>query len=145
MSYQDITLTSGATTVTIPGDQMVWTDRRSRNLVAQNIEIAANGAAIIEEFQQIGTYPITLVATGINKVTRDTVNQLLALCDAPLTAPMTLVYNDGTVLSVRWNFFQNGGSGSNAAVVDAATVFPTFPESDADLCTLTLRLIQASA
>jgi hypothetical protein len=143
MSYQNITLVSGATTITLPG-QMVWTDRRSRNLVAQNVEIAANGAPIIEEFQQIGAYPITLVAKGAGDtwVDKAVVDQLLALADAPLASPMTLTYNDGTVITVRFRY-------SAGPAVEADLIYPLFPEDvDVPLTTaysLTLRLFQASA
>lgn len=140
MSYQDITLVSGSTTVTLPGD-MLWTDRRARSVVAQNIQIAANGAVVVEEFQQIGGFPVTLVARGAGDtwVTQDVVDQLMALADAPQTSPMTLTYNDGTVVSVRFSY--NG----TTPAVDAAPVLPIFPMSGSDGYSLTLRLRQASA
>lgn len=140
-TYDDITLVSGATTITLP-KEMEWIDRRSRNLVTQNIEMATNGAPIIEEFQQLGAYPITLVAKGDQDtwVDLDQIESLQTLADAPLTSPMTLTYNDGTVLSVR--FLYDGTS----PAVQATPVLAMFPESDSPIgFALTLKLIQASA
>jgi hypothetical protein len=140
-TYQDITLTSGATTVTLPAD-MEWTDRLSRNLVAQNIERAANGANVVEEFQMQGGYPITLVALGPGDtwVSQAVVKQLQDLADAPQGSPMTLVYNDGTSITVRFAY-----SGTTPAV-EAKPVVRIFPrDDDESYCSLTLRLIQASA
>ena len=140
MSYADITLVSGATTITLPA-AMDWLDRRSRNLVAQNVEIAANGAAIIEEFQQQGCYPITLVAKGKSDtwVRQPVIDALLALADSPLVTPMTLTYNDGTAVLCRFRY-----DGTTPAV-DASPVTPVFPYDDDTGYSLTLRLIQASA
>jgi hypothetical protein len=141
MTYQAITLVNGVDTITLPAD-MEWTDRRSRNVVAQSREIAANGAQIIEEFQQIGGYPVTLVAGGRGDtwVDQDTVDALMAWADAPLTAPMTLVYNDGTVVPVRFRY------DGNTPAVDAAPVTDKiFPRDGTFGHSLTLRLLQASA
>jgi hypothetical protein len=140
MSYQDITLTSGATTLTLPGD-MVWTDRRRRSVMAQNVEIAANGTLIIEEFQQVGGYPITLVAAGAGDtwVLQDAIDALIALADQPLATPMTLTYNDGTVVSVR---FRHEGS---TPAVQANVLYSIFPQDGTTPYSLTLRLMQASA
>ena len=140
MSYADITLVSGLTTITLPAD-MEWSDRRTRNLVAQNVEIAANGAQIIEEFQQIGGYPITLVAAGKDDtwVNQSVIDALLALADLPLTSPMTLTYNDGTVMSCRFRY-----DGTSPAV-EALPVYRQFPRDGSFPHSLTLRLRQASA
>lgn len=143
MSYQEITLVSGATTVTLPG-RMVWTDRRARNLVAQHVEVQASGAPAIEEFQQIGGYPITLVARGRGDtwVMKDAVDALIGLADSPLATPATLTYNDGTVILVRFRY----GEGP---AVDAQLIEPLYPEDESVRLTLayslTLRLMQASA
>lgn len=136
----DITLASGATTITLPGD-MYWSDRFVRSLVATNVEIASNGAAIIEEFQQIGGYPITLEPWNAidTWVPRSTVEALNALADAPLTSPMVFTYNDGTVVTVR---FRRDGGG---LPVEARPVYPIFPEDGNTPYFLTLRLMQASA
>jgi hypothetical protein len=138
--FADITVVSGATTVTLPGG-MEWIDRRQRNIVAQNIEIAANGAPIIEEFAQIGGYPVTLQARGNGHiwVPQSAVDALITLADAPLAAPMILTYNDGTVVSVRFRY------DASSIAVDAAPVYVEFPQSSATPYSLTLRLIQASA
>lgn len=141
MSYQDITLVSGATTITLPAD-LIWVDRRSRSVMAQNIERATNGAAIIEEFQGIGAYPITLVGSdsrGNTWVGQDTIDALTTLADQALAAPMTLTYNDGTVVSVR---FRHDGTG---AAVDAQPLYSIFPQDGTTPYLLTLRLMQASA
>src|SRR5258708_2257114 len=100
MSYQDITIVSGATTITLPGG-MTWIDRRTFDPVAQSIQRSATGAQIIEEFQMIGGYPITLVARGDGDewVYRPEIDALRTLAATPLTSPMTLTYNDGTVMS----------------------------------------------
>jgi hypothetical protein len=138
-TFQDITLVSGATTVTLPGG-MQWTNRRSRNIVTQNIEVTLGGSQVIEEFQQQGGYPITLRAGGNGDiwVYRPQIIALQALADAPLTSPMTLTYNDGTVISVRFSYV-------NGNAVDAAPVVVSFPEDDTTPYSLTLNLIQASA
>lgn len=140
MTYQAITLVSGATTITLPAD-MDWPDRRSRNLVAQNRETAANGAQIVEEFQQIGGYPITLVAKGRDDtwVDESVIDALIALADAPLVAPMTLTYNDGTVITVRFRY-----EGATPAV-EGPDVYRMYPHDGTFPHALTLRLIQASA
>lgn len=140
MSYADITLVSGATTITLPA-AMEWVDRRARNLVAQNVEFAANGAQIIEEFQQQGGFPITLVAKGKDDtwVRRPQIDALLALADSPLIAPMTLTYNDGTTYLCRFRY-----DGATPAI-DALPVSPLFPQDDTTGYSLTLRLRQASA
>ena len=139
-AYAAITLVSGATTITLP-QEMEWPDRRSRSLVTQNIEMAANGAPIIEEFQQLGAYPITLVAKGDGDtwVDKSQIDALQTLADAPLASPMTLTYNDGTVVSVR--FYYNG----TTPPIEAAPLIAMFPESATSPYTLTLHLIQASA
>jgi hypothetical protein len=140
MTYQAITLVSGATTITLPAD-MLWTDRRSFDPVAQNIERSASGAQIIEEFQMVGGYPITLVARGRGDtwVRRPQVDALRTLAATPLASPMTLTYNDGTVMSCRFRY-----SGSTPAV-DAKPVKEIFPEDDSSGYSLTLNLMQASA
>jgi hypothetical protein len=134
------TLQSGATTITLP-DDLIWIDRYTRSLVSQNVEIAANGAAVIEEFQQIGAYPITLAPyNGVDTwVPRSTVDALQTLSDSPQSSPMTFTYNDGTVVLVR---FRRDG---NTPPVDAQPVYPIFPEDGTSPYFLTLRLIQASA
>lgn len=138
--YQDITLVSGATTITLPAE-MEWIDRRSRNLVAQNIEVATSGARIIEEFKQIDGFPVTLVAKGDGDtwVGQAEVDALMVLADDPLVAPMTLTYNDGTVVSVRFRY--EGGT----PAVESAPLIAMFPMSDTTAYVLTLRLMQASA
>jgi len=142
-TFQDITLVSGATTVTLPG-QMVWTDRRAYNLVAQQRDFGANGAQIIEEWQQQGGYPITLVAGGAGDtwITESVVDALRALAAAPLTAPMTLTYNDGSTYSVRFRY-------TDGIAVDAQMIRPQYPSDSSELLSqaysLTLRLLQASA
>jgi hypothetical protein len=139
-TYDDITLVSGATTITLP-QGMDWTDRKKRNLVAQQRDRGANGSLIVEEWQAQGGYPITLVALGDQDewVTQDVVDALTALADAPLTSPMTLTYNDGTVLSVRFRY------DGDTPAVDADAVVGYFPRDDTFAYSLTLRLIQASA
>jgi hypothetical protein len=138
-TYQDITLVAGDVTVTLPAD-MEWTDRRSRNLVAQNVEVSLGGSLIVEEFQQQGGYLVTLVARGNGDtwVAQSVIDQLLALADAPLEAPMTLTYNDGTVVNVRFSY-------ASGVAVDATPVYVSFPQDDSTPYSLTLRLIQASA
>jgi len=140
MTYQAITLVSGATTVTLPAD-MVWNDRHSFDPVAQNREISAGGSQIIEEFEQSGGYPITLVAGGRNNtwVRRPQIVALRALAAAPLTSPMTLTYNDGSIHSVRFRYE------GNTPAVAARSVVDIFPEDDNTGYSLTLRLFQASA
>lgn len=139
-TFADITIVSGGTTITLPGG-MEWIDRRSRSLVAQNIEFAANGAAIIEEFGQIGAYPITLQARGNGHIWVDqsVVDACQALADAPLWAPMTMTYNDGTVETVRFYYANNQNP------VDASPVLVAYPLEVTSGYSLTLRLIQASA
>lgn len=140
MTYQAITLVSGATTVTLPAD-MKWTDRRSRNVVAQSVQIAANGAVIVEEFQQLGGFPVTLVAGGDGDtwVTQDVIDALITLADSPQTSPMTLTYNDGSTLTVRFAY------DTSQPAVEAAPVLWAFPFAGGDGYSLTLRLRQASA
>jgi hypothetical protein len=143
MTYQAITLVSGGTTVTLPAD-MRWTDRRGRDLVATSVTIQASGAPVIEEFQQIGGYPITLVAGGAGDTWVDeaSIDQLVALADSPLTTPMTLTYNDGTVVLVRFR------RGTDGIAVDAQQIHATFPSDSSvplsQAYSLTLRLMQAS-
>jgi hypothetical protein len=134
----NITLVSGATTVTLPND-LEWTDRYKRNLVSQNREVTAAGSMIIEEFQQAGGYPITLVATEQYWVVKGLVDALMALADSPLPAPMTLTYNDGTVISVRFRY------DGDTPAVEADPVWDAIPRDDTFPHILTLRLIQASA
>jgi hypothetical protein len=139
--YDDITLVSGVTTVTLPSG-MDWIDRKKRNLVAQQRDRGANGSQIIEEWQAQGGYPITLVARGDQDewVTQDVVDALEALADAPLSVPMTLTYNDGTTYSVRFRY-----ESETTPAVEADPVLGYFPRDDTFNYSLTLRLIQASA
>jgi hypothetical protein len=146
-TFQEITLVSGATTITLPG-QMLWPDRRAYNLVAQQRDFGANGSQIIEEWQQQGGFPITLVAGGAGDtwVTEDVVDALRTLAGAPLVSPMTLTYNDGSTYSVRFRYQDNN---SPVLAVEANPIRLTFP-SDATVLlsqaySLTLRLLQAIA
>lgn len=142
-TFQDITLVSGATTVTLRG-QMVWIDRRSTSLVATQRDFGGNGSQIIEEWQQQGGFPITLVAKGAGDtwIDKDAVDALRALAASPLASPMTLTYNDGSTYTVRFRHF-------DAPAVDAQLIYPLYPESSAvPLSTkysLTLKLYQASS
>lgn len=142
MTYQAITLTKGDVTVTLPGG-MRWIDRRSRNLVVANVEIQANGAPVIEEFQQIGAYPITLVAGGAGDiwVMEPEIDALLELADSPLDGPMTLTYNDGTVVLVRFRY----GEGPAVDAQQIRALYPSDPSVPlSQAYSLTLRLMQAS-
>jgi hypothetical protein len=134
----NITLVSGATTITF-GPELEWVNRFKRNVVAQNREIAANGAQIIEEFQQIGGYPITLTTMADTWVEQSIVVALQALADSPMTSPMTLTYNDGTEVSVR--FLYDGAT----PAVEADPIWDAIPRDANFPHTLTIRLVQASA
>jgi hypothetical protein len=138
-TFLDITLVSGATTITIPGDALEWVDRYKRNLVAQNREITAGGSQVVEEFQQVGGYPITLATTDGTWISKAIVDALLALADAPLTTPMTLTYNDGTTYLVRFLY-----DGSTSAI-DAEPVWDGFPRDSSFPHTLTIRLVQSAS
>jgi len=141
----DITLVSGATTITLP-KEMEWVDRFTRNLVAQNVEITAGGSQVIEEFQQQGGFPITLVARGANDtwVTRDVIAALQTLADTPLAEPMELTYNDGTVVLCRFRYNGNTPAVNAIPVTVQSGHFQIFPEDDDSPYALTLSLFQAS-
>jgi hypothetical protein len=142
MTYQAITLVKGSTTITLPAD-MQWPDRRSANLVAQAVTEQASGAIVIEEFQKIGGYPITLIAGGAGDVwvTESVIDALRTLAGSPLDGPMTFTYNDGTVVLVRFRYI-------DGIAVDAQMIHPIYPSDSSEplsqAYSLKLNLMQAS-
>lgn len=126
-------------TVVLP-DDLQWIDEFGWLPTAQQVEIAADGALIIEESAQLAGRPITLEGrmdgnTGFALVTRATVAALRALAAAPVAAPLVLQLEDGRVFDVR---FRHG----DGVAVEAKPMKHVAPHEDTDLYSLTLRLMQ---
>lgn len=128
-----------AGTVTLPGD-MQWVDEFTWLPTAQQVEVACSGALIVEESVQLAGRPITLQArmegnTGFALVERSVLSALRALAAVGRTAPLTLVLEDLRSFSVMFRH-------SDGLAVEAVPIKHIVPPADADLYSLTVRLMQ---
>lgn len=135
----DITLGSvSAGTVTLPGD-MQWTDEFAWLPTAAQVEVACNGAVLVEESAQLAGRPITLEGrmdgnTGFAIPTRAVINALRAMAAVPRQSALTLTLEDGRTFAVR---FRHGDG-----AFEARPIKHIVPAQDADLYSLTLRLME---
>jgi hypothetical protein len=125
--------------ITLPGD-MQWIDEFDWSPVAQQVEITTGGSLLVEESAQLAGRPITLSAplngnVGFALPTRAVVAALQSLCNTPHSTSMLLTLDDGRTFNVRFDY-------SNGTPVEAAPIKHIVPQDDADLYTLTLRLMQ---
>ena len=132
-----MSITLGA--VELQGD-MQWVDEYRWSAVAQQVEIASDGALWIEESAQQAGRPITLEAqfsgsVGFALPTRAVIAQLHALAATPLLAPLLLTLEDGRTFNVRFRY-------GDGVPVEAVPIKHIVPAQDDDLYTLTLRLLQ---
>ena len=135
----DITLGSiSAGTVTLPGD-MQWTDEFMWLPTAAQVEVACDGAVLVEESAQLAGRPITLEGrldgnVGFALPTRAVINTLRAMAAVPRQSPLTLTLEDGRTFSVRFRHADGA--------IEARPMKHIVPAEDADLYSLTLRLMQ---
>lgn len=125
--------------VALPAD-LQWSDEFTWLPTAHQVELACDGALIVEESAQLAGRPITLEgrmegSTGFALVSRATVTALRALASAPQLVPLSLLLEDGRTFDVR---FRHG----DGAAVEAKPMKHIAPHEDADLYSLTLRLMQ---
>lgn len=134
-----ITLGSvSAGTVSLPGD-MQWVDEFTWLPTAAQVEVACNGALIIEESAQLAGRPITLEgrlegSVGFAMPDRATILALRAMASVPQAAPLTLTLEDGRVFTVRFRHADGA--------IEAQPLKHIVPAEDTDLYSLTLRLMQ---
>ncbi len=84
-------------------DDLLWVDEFDWNPVAQDIDRSLTGALMIQEQAKLYGRPITL--TGGDEagwVSRETVNQLTAVCEQT-NKTMTLVLPDNNTFTVIFN------------------------------------------
>lgn len=121
--------------VTLPGDllwsdELTWTDRK------QSERISLAGGNIIQRSTQQAGRPITLTTrTGV-LVTRQQVDDLLALANDENTDTFTVTHPDARTFLCT---FRHGGNGP----VDGVPIQPYDTPDPDDPCTLTLRLMTA--
>ena len=125
--------------VTLPGD-MQWIDEFDWTAVTQQVEISTAGSLLVEASKQLAGRPITLQAPLSGGIafalpTRAVVKALQALADTATDTPMLLTLDDGRTFNVRFDY-------SHGTPVEAAPIKHIVPQDDADLYTLTLRLMQ---
>lgn len=125
--------------LTLP-DGLQWTDEFTWLPVAQQVDIAFNGALVIEESAQLAGRPITLQSgqSGSNywgMAKRDLVEDLRGLAAEPLADPLTLVLADGRSFTVRFRY--DNGPALEAQPWKAYDAFV-----DDDYYSITLRLMQ---
>ena len=135
-----LTLTSGATVITLPED-LQWVDEFTPWKVAQVLEHSLTGALIVHESAKLVGRPITL-QSGPNFawVARSVVDQLRALEDVANGVNMTLVipdYPSGT-RSFTVRFRRDSGA------IEAAQIKFKSPPAPTDYYSLVLRLIQVT-
>lgn len=132
-----ITLTSGATTVTLPED-LQWVDEFQPWAVSQVQEFSLTGALIIHESARLAGRPITLQSgSDFAWVTRATVDALRALSEVAPGPLMTLslpAYPSGArTFSVRFRRDQ--------PCIEAAPIKHKTPPAPTDYYSLVLRLM----
>lgn len=132
-------MTTQLATIELP-DDMQWIDEFTWLPVAQQVDIASDGALHIEESVQLAGRPVTLEgrlegSVGFALPARSTIVALHALAQTPRTDPMTLLLPDGRSFNVM---FRHG----DGVAVEAHPIKHIVPAEDADLYTLTLRLMQ---
>lgn len=136
-----ITLGSiAAGTVTLPGD-MQWMDEFTWLPTASQVEIASNGALLIEESVQLAGRPITLEgrmdgSVGFALPTRAVLVALRAMAAVVHQDPLTLTFEDASTYQVR--FRHDAGT----PAVEATPMKHIVPALETDFYSLTLRLIQ---
>lgn len=132
-------MTTQLATIVLP-DDMEWIDEFQWQPAAQQIEVASNGALLVEESVQLAGRPITLEGriegnVGFALPTRAVIKQLQDLASAAHVTPLTLTLHDGRSFDVLFRR-------TDGAAVEARPLKHIAPHDDADLYALTLRLMQ---
>jgi hypothetical protein len=135
-----LTLTSGATVITLPED-LQWVDEFAPWKVAQVFEHSLSGALIVQESAKLAGRPITL-QSGSNYAwaTRETVEALQAL-EAVANGPnMTLSVptHEAANRTFTVRFRRDTGA------IEAAQIKLILPPAPTDWYSLTLRLMQVA-
>ena len=126
-------------TIALPAD-MEWPDEFTWSPVAQQVDIASDGALIVEASAQLAGRPVTLQSRqdgniGFAWVNRATVTALYDLAATPSNDPMTLLLHDGRSFNVLFRY-------ADGAPVEAHPLQHLAPHVDADQYLLILRLMQ---
>lgn len=135
----DITLGSlSAGFVTLPGD-MQWMDEFTWLPTTAQVELACDGALLVEESAQLAGRPITLEgrmdgSTGFALPTRAVLVALRAMAAVPWQNPLTLTFADGSSYTVRFRHADGA--------IEAKPMKHIVPAADTDFYSLTLRLMQ---
>ncbi len=142
MTDLTITLTSGATVVTLPGD-LQWVDEMTPWKVAQVYETTLTGALLITESARLAGRPITLQSgADFGWVQRSVIEQLQALIDVPNGPVMTLALPDYPVGSGTRDFSVRFRRDTGA--IESAQLKHKTPPAPTDYYSLVLRLMQVS-
>ena len=125
--------------ITLP-DDIQWIDEYQFSPVAQQVDIALNGALIIEGSKQLAGRPITLEgrlegSIGFSAISRETLEALRELSYDILDEPLELTLHDGRTFNVRFRF-------SDGAPVEAVPFKHIAPHYAADYYFPTIRLMQ---
>lgn len=121
-------------------DDLEWVDEFQWLPTAQQVDVASDGALIVEESAQQAGRPITLQGRfdgreGFALITRATVVALRALAATPRDTPMLLTLADGRTFNVLFRH-------TDGVAVEAQAMHHVVPHDDADLYAITIRLMQ---
>lgn len=142
MTDLTITLTSGATTVTLPGD-LQWVDEMTPWKVAQVYEHTLTGALMISESARLAGRPITLQSgADYGWVQRSAIEQLQALVEVANGPVMTLAIPDYPVGSGNRTFSVRFRRDTGA--LESAQLKHRTPPAPTDWYSIVLRLMQVS-
>lgn len=131
-------ITLGA--IVLPFD-MEWTDEFNWLPTAQQVEVASDGALIVEESAQLAGRPITLEGrldgnVGFAPTARSTVIALRTLAATPRDTPLLLTLGDDRTFNVLFRH------ADGAPAVEAKAYKHIVPQYADDRYSLTLRLMQ---
>lgn len=120
-------------------DDLEWLDEFHWLPTVQQVEVACNGAVIVEESAQLAGRPITLQGrmdgtVGFGLMSRATVIALRALAATPRTTPMLLTLADGRTFNVLFRHADGA--------VEAQAMRHIVPHVDDDWYATTIRLMQ---
>ena len=135
-----LTLTSGATVISLPED-LVWVDEFRPWKVSQVFQHSLSGALIVQESAKLAGRPITLQSgSDYGWASRAVVEALQALelvANGPvMTLSVPAHESANRTFSVRFR--------RDAAAIEAAQIKPILPPAPTDWYSLILRLMQVS-
>jgi len=120
-------LDNGELSVDLPAD-LEWVDEFLWTKVKEKVEVALDGALIIQTATQLKGRPITLRGGSNVWLTREELSKLQAMMDAGKT--MTLTLADGRQFQVRFRYAEGA--------IDYRAVFPNLDR----FCEVIIRLME---